>query len=141
MKLSNGSHRTEHGPAGEPRRIVVVDDAPDFLALVAVLLEMENYKVFMRSIGRNALPFVKKHRPHVVILDLMLPDVDGLEILRDLKNDSSTCLIPVIVCTAAADRVRAQRRYLDQMGVKVLEKPFELDALLATIRLAMGITA
>ena len=138
MRLPDRSPDEDSGLEGELKRIVVIDDTPDFLAFVAVLLEMENYKVFMRSVGRDTVDFVRTHRPDLILLDVVLPDVDGLEILRDLKEDSYTRSIPVIICTAMVDRVRAMRRYLEQMGVRVLEKPFELDALVVAIQEATG---
>ncbi|TAK29365.1 MAG: response regulator [Chloroflexota bacterium] len=138
MTMSTSSRHRDSELGDAMRRIVVIDDTPDFLALVAVLLETENCKVFMRSVGRNTVGFVKRNRPDVIILDLMLPDADGLEILQHLREDAHTRSIPVIICTAAVDRVRAQRRLLEEANARILEKPFELDALLNAISEATG---
>jgi len=142
MVIPTSSRRGDSEPGDNTTRmkkIVVIDDTPDFLALVAVLLETENCKVFMRSVGRNTVGFVKRNRPDLIILDVMLPDADGLEILQRLKEDAYARSIPIVICTAAVDRVRSQQRYLEQVNVKVLEKPFELDALLNAIHEATGL--
>ena len=117
---------------------MVVDDTPDFLALVAMLLENEDYKVFMRSTGGGTFEQIKRRQPDLVILDLMLPDVDGWDILVQLKADQATRQIPVIICSAAIDRVRSQRTKLAAMNVGILEKPFELDELLGKVERAIG---
>ena len=120
------------------KRIMIVDDTPDFLALVAMLLENENYRASMRSTGEGTIQLIKKQKPDLVILDVMLPDIDGIDVLRMLKEDPETKTIPVIVSTAASDRVRQEKQFLEAAGVEVLEKPFELDDLLHAVQKAIG---
>lgn len=116
----------------------MVDDTPDFLAIVAMLLENQNYKAFLRSAGRNVVSVVKRQRPDLVILDLMLPDIDGLEVLARLKDDPETSKTPVIICSADKQRIRTHKQELNQQAVAVLEKPIELDDLLFAVQKALG---
>lgn len=125
-------------PTTPPKRIFVVDDTPDFLAIVAMLLENQNYKAFLRSAGRDAFSTIKRQRPDLVILDVMLPDADGVDVLRRLKSDDSTRAIPVIICSGARQRLRSQRAEIETLAAALLEKPVDLDDLLLAVQEALG---
>ncbi|MFZ0450751.1 MAG: response regulator [Desulfatiglandaceae bacterium] len=85
------------------KELLVVDDEEDILELVRFNLTREGYLVRCASSGEEALVSVKRHIPHLIILDLMLPGMDGLDAARRLKKDSSTEDIPIIMLTAKGE--------------------------------------
>jgi two-component system phosphate regulon response regulator PhoB len=85
------------------KEILVVDDEEDIRELVAFNLTREGYVVRSASSGEEALDSVKKRTPHLIILDLMLPGMDGLEVARRLKKDPSTEGIPIVMLTAKGE--------------------------------------
>ena len=96
-------------PKKDEIRILVVDDEPDVLELVVFHLEKENFKVAVADTGDEALKMALTHVPSLLVLDLMLPGVNGLEICRLLKRNPKTRDVPILMLTARAaeeDRVR-----------------------------------
>jgi DNA-binding response OmpR family regulator len=89
--------------AGE--RILVVEDEPDILELLQVHLEQSGFKVIGAESGSEALEALRKARPDLVILDLMLPDLSGTEILRVIREERETKGLPVLILTARTDEV------------------------------------
>ena len=90
-------------------RILVVDDEPDVLELVVFHLKKEKYKVAIADNGDKALKIAREQVPNLIILDLMLPGISGLEICQLLKQNPKTTEIPILMLTARAgeeDRVR-----------------------------------
>lgn len=83
--------------------ILVVDDEEDILELVEFNLQREGYRVKCVASGEEAIGAVQEHMPQLVILDLMLPGIDGLEVARRLKRDSKTEQIPIIMLTAKGE--------------------------------------
>jgi two-component system phosphate regulon response regulator PhoB len=86
-------------------RILVVDDEPDLVELVRLALHQTGYQVETAGTGREALDRLRRRRPDLVILDLMLPDVSGTELCRRIRSDSELAALPVIMLTAKADEV------------------------------------
>jgi two-component system phosphate regulon response regulator PhoB len=86
-------------------RILVVDDEPDLLELVRVNLDQAGYEVRTAASGREALDQLRASPPDLVVLDLMLPDLSGTEICRQLRADPKFAGLPVIMLTAKADEV------------------------------------
>ncbi|HEY5656792.1 MAG TPA: response regulator [Myxococcota bacterium] len=86
-------------------RILVVDDEPDLLELVRVNLAQSGYAVETAESGREALERLRRSPPDLVVLDLMLPDVSGTEICRQVRADSRLAQLPIIMLTARADEV------------------------------------
>jgi DNA-binding response OmpR family regulator len=84
--------------------VLVVDDEADVRTLCKVNLEYEGYRVIEAADGIEALEIVKTDTPDVILLDLMMPNLDGWEVLRRLREDSSTAGIPVLLLTAKADQ-------------------------------------
>jgi two-component system phosphate regulon response regulator PhoB len=82
-----------------------VDDEPDLVELVRVILEQAGHQVETASTGREALDRLRRQRPDLVVLDLMLPDVSGTELCRRMRADSALAGLPVIMLTAKADEV------------------------------------
>ena len=114
-------------------RILVVDDEPDILELVQYNLSKVQYDVVGVESGEEALAQVRTTLPDLIVLDLMLPGVDGLEVCRALKRDTRTAAIPIIMLTALgeeADMVAGLELGADDY----LTKPFSPRVLLARIR-------
>lgn len=86
-------------------RILVVDDEPDLLELVRVNLAQEGYRVETATSGRVALAELRRTRPDLAILDLMLPDVSGTDLCRRIRSDHGLADLPIIMLTAKADEV------------------------------------
>ena len=84
-------------------RILVVDDEEDILELLQYNLARDGYAVTCVATGERAMESVRKHPPDLVVLDLMLPGIDGLEICRRLKGDAATREIPVVMLTAKGE--------------------------------------
>ena len=82
------------------RRVLIVDDKPDNLQVLAKTLESENLKIFMAQGGQQALDQISQVRPDLILLDVMMPEMDGFEACRILKSDEQTRHIPVIFLTA-----------------------------------------
>jgi two-component system phosphate regulon response regulator PhoB len=86
-------------------RILVIDDEPDLRELVAVNLDQAGYRVEGAGSGREALEALRRSRPDLVVLDLMLPDVSGTDLCRKLRRDPEFADIPIIMLTAKAEEV------------------------------------
>jgi two-component system phosphate regulon response regulator PhoB len=84
-------------------KILAVEDNPDILELVAYNLEAQGYEVLRATTGENGLARARKEAPDLVILDIMLPGINGLDVCRKLKQDESTRKIPVILLTAKGE--------------------------------------
>ncbi|MGI9665639.1 MAG: response regulator [Acidimicrobiia bacterium] len=114
-------------------RILVVDDDPDILQFVRLNLELDGFEVELAGGGREALEKAAASPPDLMLLDVMMPEIDGLTVLRRLRSDPATSSIPVIVLTArslAEDRVKG----LDLGADDYITKPFDLEELIARVR-------
>jgi len=87
------------------KKIVYFEDDNDMVELVRIILGREGYQVEGIAEGQAGINLTKQTRPDVILLDLMLPDIDGWEIYRELKKDETTMEIPVIVVTAKAQSI------------------------------------
>ena len=120
----------------EPVRILVVDDEFSIVASLREVLEWEGYVVDTAPNGRLGLEAIARARPDIVLLDVMMPILDGLSMLRALRLDPATRALPVILMSAAPIRVGAGRD--GYQGA--LLKPFDVDVLLAKLRQVLGRT-
>jgi len=92
-------------PPLAPKRVVaVVDDEPDILELIGLHLSRSGFAVKPFAAGRPLLHFLEKHVPDLLVLDLMLPDADGLEICKSLKRDARTRALPILMLTAKGEK-------------------------------------
>ena len=126
-------------PAERRARIVVINDDTDFLSLMSELLtEVGEYDVEVCREADHAYRFVKDQIPDLVILDIRIEGQErGWAILECLTLDPKTYGIPVIVCSAAIRELQAHQELLDRYGIDVLTKPFDLDALLEKVEVAL----
>jgi two-component system KDP operon response regulator KdpE len=114
-------------------RILIVDDEPNILGTVAPLLRARGYEVFSAMTGRAGLESVERDRPDLVVLDLGLPDIDGVEVCRQIRE---TMNLPILVLSARGaegDKVGA----LDAGADDYVTKPFGAEELLARIRASL----
>jgi two-component system response regulator VicR len=88
-----------------PRRVVYIEDEQEMIDLVRLILSRKNYDVLGASGGREGLDMVRKLIPDAILLDLMMPDMDGWEVYQQIKADELTRSIPVIVITAKAQSI------------------------------------
>jgi CheY-like chemotaxis protein len=120
-------------PTRSAGKVVVVDDTPELLELIQALLEDEGYEVVLCQDATRAHAVVAQEQPHLVVLDLRMAGVTEWEILDALKADAATARIPVLVCSGAADELRAAEPRLRSLGCDILLKPFEIDDLLRRV--------
>src|SRR4051812_40800295 len=116
-----------------PQKVLVIEDDRDISELIRYNLEREGYEVSAIFDGAQALDYVQKIKPALIVLDLMLPNIDGLEICRQLKSNDSFKHIPVIMLTAKSEEADVVVGL--QMGADdYLAKPFSPKVLLARIK-------
>jgi DNA-binding response OmpR family regulator len=114
-------------------RVLVVEDDPDIAQLVAHYLEKSGFSVERLANGRDALASIVAHPPDVLVLDLMLPEVDGLEICRHVRSNTATAATPIIMLTARAEE--SDRIVGLEIGADdYLAKPFSPNELVARVR-------
>lgn len=127
---ADGDRVTTSGPPQENMRILVVDDDPPSVKMTAFLLREEGYEVLAANNGHDALRLLEREKPDLVLLDVMMPGLDGFETIREIR---ARYAIPVIFLSAkgeTADRVAG----LEQGADDYLAKPFEPSELLARVR-------
>lgn len=112
------------------KNILVVDDCNDNLLLMELLLQSEGYKVTSADSGMKGLAEIEKQVPDLIILDLMMPDISGLEIVRHLKSKRHICNIPIILLTANSDFGQGDIKDIDALCYK----PFNIDYILRQIQ-------
>ncbi len=114
-------------------RILVVDDEPQILRALAANLRARGYAVDLAGTGEAALTLAQRHRPDAVILDLGLPGIDGLEVIRGLRGWTDVPIVVLSVREREADKVAA----LDAGADDYVTKPFGMGELLARLRAAL----
>jgi CheY-like chemotaxis protein len=119
-------------------RVLVVDDEPDVLLLCRLNLEQHGHEVFEAGNGQEALRVVRERRPDLIVLDLMLPGVDGYGVLEALRSEGSTPGVKVLVLSAKS--LQADRDRSRQLGAEAfLTKPFLPDDLCRTVDRMLGL--
>lgn len=87
------------------KRVVCIEDEPEMIDLVKLILSRKGYQVVGAMGGREGLEAIHREKPDLVLLDLMMPDMDGWEVYQKMKADDATKTIPVIVVTAKAQSI------------------------------------
>ncbi|MCK5218226.1 response regulator [bacterium] len=105
-------------------KVMIVDDEPDIVRLVKISLEMANFEVVEAFSGQEALEKVPEIKPDMILLDIMMPDINGFEVCKRLKADSKTKHIPVIMLTAKGQRGDAEQG-LKEGADDYIIKPFD----------------
>ncbi|MFF0487521.1 response regulator [Nocardia sp. NPDC003482] len=120
-------------PAPAPTKVLVVDDEPQILRALRINLSVRGYEVVTAATGAAALRAAAEKHPDVVVLDLGLPDMDGIEVLGGLRGWSRAPVIVLSARTDSGDKVEA----LDAGADDYVTKPFGMDELLARLRAAV----
>ena len=127
------AHEPVPSSGGDKQLILVVEDEKDIAELVRFNLEREGFAVITAADGEQGLDAARQQRPALLILDLMLPGMAGLEVCRRLRGDAATVRLPMVMLTAKAAEV--DRILGLEMGADdYVTKPFSPRALLAKVR-------
>ncbi|KKJ93434.1 response regulator transcription factor [Micromonospora sp. HK10] len=118
-------------PDGEPVRVLVVDDEPTLTDLLSMALRYEGWQVSTAGNGMAAISAARQFHPDAVVLDVMLPDLDGFQVLRRLREQAPT--VPVLFLTAR-DAVEERIAGLTVGGDDYVTKPFSLEEVIARLR-------
>jgi two-component system, OmpR family, alkaline phosphatase synthesis response regulator PhoP len=122
----------------EKKRILVVDDEPDFCAIVQSNLEKEGFIVEVAYDGAQGLEKVKANPPDAIVLDVMMPEKDGYEVCKELKEDEKYCDIPIVMLTAVASHVSSTRySHYDGMSMEAddyLPKPASAEEITDSLK-------
>jgi two-component system alkaline phosphatase synthesis response regulator PhoP len=122
----------------ERKKILLIDDDPDFVEAVKVIVENGGYDVTVAYDGEEGLEAVAAEKPDLIVLDVMMPVMNGHECCAKLKADPATAKIPIILLTAVADRVTTStythRDMLESEAEDYMPKPVEPKELLNLIK-------
>ena len=116
----------------EDNTILVVDDNPDNLRLLSGILSEHHYKIRLAPNGERALATVRKEAPGLILLDIMMPVLNGFEVCRQLKQDKETAGIPIIFISALNETIEKVKAF-SLGGVDYITKPFKSEEVLARV--------
>ncbi|MDB2676211.1 MAG: response regulator [Amylibacter sp.] len=115
------------------KSVVIIEDEPFIIEALTFLLENEGLDVRSISDGANAIDFIIKSKPNLVILDIMLPNVSGMKILEDIRSMDEISNLPVLMLTAKGQK--KDRRAAEEAGVsKFMTKPFDNQELIENVK-------
>lgn len=129
-ELEEGTRRT---------RILVVDDEPNNRVLLQVMLSPDGYEVLTAASGTEALGMIADHPPDLIILDVMMPGMDGYQVASRIKSDAATMQIPIIMLTALSDR-NSMMHGLNAGAEEFLTKPVVRAELSVRVRNLLRLT-
>ena len=131
--------RTPDAEPGTPKRVLIVEDNELNMKLFNDLLEANGYQVIQTRDGLSALDLARKHRPDLILMDIQLPEVSGIEVTKWLKEDDALHHIPVIAVTAFA--MKGDEERIRQGGCEAyISKPISVARFLETVATYLGET-
>ena len=136
LYLKRGAVKPQKPPAPNLRhrdRILIVDDEPLNIKLLAAKLQFDNYEILTATGGRKALEIVASNRPDIILLDIMMPEMNGYEVIRRLKSSPETENIPIILVTAL-NQPEHKKKGMDAGADDFLNKPVNTLELQARVR-------
>jgi two-component system cell cycle response regulator DivK len=122
-------------PVAKPpkKRVMIVEDNDLNMKLFHDLLDAHSYEIIQTRNGMDALDLARKHRPHLILMDIQLPEVSGLDVTRWLKEDTELCAIPVIAVTAFA--MKGDEERIREGGCEAyISKPISVVGFIKTVR-------
>ena len=118
-------------------RVLIVEDEPEILDLISDLLTLEGYDVHQFRRLPFGLDQVRALAPNAIVLDLRLPGLGGMELVRLLAADRQLRRTPIVICSGADDLTRVYGPELTRLGCEIVHKPFELEDLIGSVRRAV----
>lgn len=119
------------------KNILIIDDEKDLVAMLTFRLEANNFQVMSASDGPSGIEKAKGEKPDLIILDLMMPGIDGYTVAKRLKADSLTADIPIIILTAAVS-LELSQKVRQVQAADCITKPFEPEELIGKVKKALG---
>ena len=116
----------------DPATVLVVDDTPQNVRLLEAVLTPKGYTVTSAASGEEALAMVRQHCPDLILLDVVMEPMDGMEVCRRLRDDPATAFLPVVMVTASGEKERLQA--LEAGADDFVTKPFDQAELLARVK-------
>ncbi len=127
----------------EKKRVLIVDDEPDFSMIVQTYLEKEGFATELAYNGLEGYEKVKANPPDAIVLDVMMPEMDGYQLCAKLKKEPAYAEIPIILLTAVADHVTSTRySHYDGMSMEAddyLPKPASAEDITASVKRLLGL--
>jgi DNA-binding response OmpR family regulator len=114
-------------------RILSIEDDPEMSTLIQLIFERKGHRVIGVRRGEIGLEFLKSLKPDVLLLDLMLPDVDGWDIYRQMKGDKELAKVPIIIVSARSQAQDAAHGFQVVNHDRFVEKPFEIQDLVNAV--------
>ena len=128
------------GMAGNPARtktVLIVEDNELNMKLFHDLLDAHGYDTLQTRSGKDALALTREHRPDLILMDIQLPEISGLDVIRMIKSDETVCDIPIIAVTAFA--MKGDEERIRSGGCEAyISKPISIGSFIATIRQFIG---
>lgn len=118
------------------KRILIVEDESSIVELLTLVLAREGYEISSCQTGRDAINMMKEFHPHLVLLDVMLPGLDGASLVKIMSQDQNLSNIPVLVTSALVESAPIFQPYPQVKGF--CSKPFVLTDLVAKVKQAIG---
>jgi CheY-like chemotaxis protein len=117
------------GPSMLPRKILIIDDEKLIRLTTNILLKQHNIEALCAASGQEGISLAQQDKPDLILLDIMMPVMDGWEVLAALRGDPQTAPIPVVIFTAG-DFAEAKIKARDAGAQGIIQKPFHLNGLL-----------
>ena len=125
--------------SNKEKRILVIDDLPENVYMLQDRLEHEGYEVLTAYDGKSGIDKAREELPDLILLDVMMPDINGFEVCKTLVNDEQTSNIPIILVTAKTD-AEDTKEGLDAGAFDYVKKPFNKIELLARVKSALKLS-
>ncbi|MDD9952716.1 MAG: response regulator [Candidatus Woesearchaeota archaeon] len=120
-------------------KILIIDDNEDITFTIKLMLEREGYTVTVKNSGKDGLAFLEEHKPDLILLDIMMPDMDGWAVCEKIKGNKETEQIPVVFLTAKTDPISKAMGKLS--AAEYIEKPVEQEELQHRVKAVIGANA
>ena len=114
-------------------RILSIEDDPEMSSLIQLIFERKGHRVIGARRGELGLELIKSLKPDVLLLDLMLPDIDGWELYRQMKTDKELAKVPIIIVSARSEEQDAASGFRVIDNDRFIQKPFEVKELIDTV--------
>ncbi len=119
------------------KRVLLIEDEPNIIEAIRFILSRDGWRVDTHSDGQTAIDAIRKRAPDLIILDVMLPNRSGYDILHDLRDSSDTRTVPVLMLTARGQK--KDRELAERLGAsRFMTKPFSNGEILSTVRELAG---